>query len=282
MRASAQPIALLVAAATAQAWPAPQGHRLIEASPEPRPPSPPTADRARPTLFLIGDSTVRNGRGDGANGQWGWGEPLASRFDPARIGLVNRALGGRSSRTYLTGGQWEAVRAQLRPGDFVLMQFGHNDGGPVNDTRRARGSLRGTGEETEEIENLLTKEHEVVHTYGWYVRRFIADTKAAGATPVVLSPVPRKIWRDGRIVRSQDYGRWAAEVARSEHVPFVDLNEIVARRYEALGPERVEPLFADEHTHTTRAGAEASAAALIEGLDALEGRPLSGYFAWPR
>ena len=243
------------------------------------PSSPATRDARRPTLFLIGDSTVRNGRGDGANGQWGWGEPLAGLFDPSKITIVNRALGGRSSRTYLTGGQWEAVKAELRPGDFVLMQFGHNDGGAINDTSRARGSLRGTGEETEEIDNLLTHQHEVVHTYGSYLRRFIADARAAGAAPIVLSPVPRKIWNDGRIVRSEDYGRWAAEVALSEHVPFVDLNQIVARRYEALGAEKVEALFADEHTHTTRAGAEINAAAVVEGLEALEGKPLSPYLA---
>ncbi|PYQ49272.1 MAG: lysophospholipase [Acidobacteria bacterium] len=244
-----------------------------------RPSPPSTGDTRRPTLFLIGDSTVRNGRGDGAGGQWGWGEPLAALFDAAKIAVVNRALGGRSSRTYLTGGQWEAVKAELRPGDFVLVQFGHNDGGAINDTSRARGSLPGTGAETAEIDNLLTHEREIVYTYGSYLRRFIGDTKAAGATPIVLSPVPRKTWKDGRIVRSEDYGRWAAEVALSEHVPFVDLNQIVARRYEALGPEKVEALFADEHTHTTRAGAEINAAAVVEGLEALEGRPLSSYLA---
>jgi rhamnogalacturonan acetylesterase len=61
--------------------------------PEPR-------DPALPTLFLIGDSTVRNGRGDGSNGQWGWGEPLVDRFDTSKVNVVNRAVGGLSSRTY--------------------------------------------------------------------------------------------------------------------------------------------------------------------------------------
>ena len=55
-----------------------------------------------PTLFLIGDSTVRNGRGDGANGQWGWGEPLVDLFDTAKINVVNRAVGGLSSRTFIS------------------------------------------------------------------------------------------------------------------------------------------------------------------------------------
>ena len=61
------------------------------------------------------------------------------------------------------------------------------------------------------------------------------DTKAKGATPIVCSLVPRKIWKDGKIVRnSEDYGKWAAEVARSAQVALVDLNEIIARRYDEL------------------------------------------------
>jgi lysophospholipase L1-like esterase len=232
-------------------------------------------DPKLPTLFLIGDSTVRNGRGDGANGQWGWGEPVAAFFDKTKINVVNRAIGGRSSRTYLTQGHWDRVLALLKHGDFVVMQFGHNDGGAINDTSRARGTIKGIGEETQEIDNLLTKQHEVVHTYGWYLRKFIADTKAKGAVPIVCSPVPRKIWRDGKIVRD-DYAKLAAEVAKAEGAAFVDLNEIIARKYEELGPEKVEPLFADWHTHTTMAGAELNAACVISGL---KGSLLSAYFS---
>jgi rhamnogalacturonan acetylesterase len=157
-----------------------------------------------PTLFLIGDSTVRNGRGDGSNGQWGWGEPLVEYFDPAKINVVNRAVGGLSSRTYLTQGHWDRVLAMLKPGDFVMMEFGHNGSGPMDDPARARSTLRGTGEETREIDNPITKRHEVVHSYGWYLRKFIADAKARGATPIVCSPIPRKIWKDGKIARSAD------------------------------------------------------------------------------
>src|SRR5215469_8155771 len=86
-----------------------------------------TLNQKLPSLLLIGDSTVRNGRGDGANGQWGWGEPLADRFDSAKVNVVNRAVGGLSSRTYLTQGHWERVMAMLKTGDVVVMQFGHND-----------------------------------------------------------------------------------------------------------------------------------------------------------
>jgi lysophospholipase L1-like esterase len=250
-----------------------------EAGQSPRRPLPVPANPRLPTLFLIGDSTVRNGQGDGGGGQWGWGEPLAAYFDATKINVVNRAVGGLSSRTYLTGGHWDKVLEMLKPGDVVIMQFGHNDGGPSNDISRARGSLRGTGEETEEIDNLLTKKHEVVHSYGWYLRKFIRDTKAKGATPIVCSLVPRKIWKDGRIVRSQDYAVWALEVARSEGVAFIDLNEIIAAKYDALGPEKVDAMFADPHTHTSLAGAELNASAVVSGLKALKKNPLAPYFS---
>jgi lysophospholipase L1-like esterase len=233
-----------------------------------------------PTLYVVGDSTVRNGRGDGSNGQWGWGDLIGQYFDPAKINLVNRALGGRSSRTFITEAHWDIVMDSLKPGDFVMIQFGHNDGGPVNDESRARGSIRGTGDETQEIDNLLTKRHETVHTYGWYLRKYISDTKGKRATPILCSLVPRKIWKDGKVVRnSDDYAGWAAQVARSEGVPFVDLNEIIARRYEHIGPEKVDPLFADEHTHTTLAGAEVNAESVIAGLKALKQNPLAPYFS---
>lgn len=242
-----------------------------DANPRPRRPLPEPANPKLPTLFLIGDSTVRNGQGDGAGGQWGWGEPFVAYFDPTKINVVNRAVGGLSSRTYLTGGHWDKVLAMLKPGDFVVMQFGHNDNGPLNDNSRARGTIKGTGAETEEIDNMLTKKHEVVHSYGWYLRKFIADARAKGATPIVCSLVPRKIWKDGKIARNAaDYAGWAADVAQSEHVAFVDLNEIIARQYDELGPEKVEPLFADPHTHTSRAGAELNAASVIAGLKGLK------------
>lgn len=221
--------------------------------PEPR-------DPKLPTLLLIGDSTVRNGRGDGAGGQWGWGEPLAAHFDPAKVNVVNRAIGGLSSRTFLTLGHWERALTLLKPGDVVLMQFGHNDNGPLNDTTRARGTIKGAGDETETIDNQLTHERETVGTYGSYLRRYIRDAKAVGATPIVCTLVPRKTWKDGKIVRSNDsYAKWARDVAQQENVRCIDLNELVAARYDALGQSAVDALFADEHTHTSRAGAELNA-----------------------
>jgi lysophospholipase L1-like esterase len=237
-------------------------------------PEPARADL--PTLFLIGDSTVRNGGGDGAGGQWGWGDPLADHVDPEKFNLVNRAIGGLSSRTFLTQGHWARVLMLAKPGDIVVMQFGHNDNGPLNDTSRARGTIKGVGEETETIDNLLTKQHEVVHTYGWYLRQYVRDAKARGMKPIICSLVPRKIWREGKIARATDsYADWARRVADEEGVGFVDLNEQVAARYDALGAEKVNALFADEHTHTNRAGAELNASVVAEALQA-EGLDLRG------
>ena len=228
---------------------------------------PEPANAKLPSLFLIGDSTVRNGRGDGAGGQWGWGEPLVNLFDTDQVNVVNRAMGGLSSRTYFTSRNWETTLALLKPGDFVIMQFGHNDNGPLDDKARARGTLPGIGDESKEIDNPITGKHEVVHSYGWYLQQFIAAAKAKGATPLVATLVPRKTWKDGKIVRaSTSYAKWAREVAAAEHVVLLDLNELIAQKYDALGAEKVDALFADEHTHTSWAGAELNAATVVEAL----------------
>lgn len=232
-------------------------------------------DKPLPALFIIGDSTVRNS----ATGLQGWGDVIGGSFDQTKIKVENRARGGRSSRTFFTEGLWDEVVAQLRPGDFVLMQFGHNDGGAVNDDFRARGSLRGTGDETEEIDNLLTKKHEVVHTYGWYLRKFVSDTKAKGASAIVLSQIPRNIWKDGKVERvAATYGGWAAEVAKSTGSFFIDLNDTVARQYETIGPEKVgKDYFLTDHTHTTPLGAQLNAVSVVEGLKALKNCQLAAF-----
>jgi lysophospholipase L1-like esterase len=230
-----------------------------------------------PSLILIGDSTVRNGRDDGqgkgAEGQWGWGNPIAAYLDPNNINVVNRAVGGLSSRTYRTSGHWDRTKPFIKKGDWVVMQFGHNDASPVNDNSRARGVLRGTGPEKEDIHNLLTGKPETVYTYGAYLRGYIAEIRALGATPVVASPVIRKRWEaDGvKVTRAGgNFAAWAAEVARQEGVAFIDLNEWGALRYEALGKAAVEKFYpADmpqETVHTNWLGAAINAQLVIAGL----------------
>ena len=199
---------------------------------------------ALPTLFIAGDSTAAKG----SENSMGWGMPFADYFYPAKTNVVNRARGGRSSRTFITEGLWDELLAQVKTGDFVLIQFGHNDGGAINaeppgSTRplRARGSLPGLGEETEEIENVLTKKHEVVRTYGWYVRKMVADVKAKGATPVLLSLTIRNIWKDGRIERgSGNYRQWTRAIAEAAGIAFIDLSRLIADEYQSRGEAAVK------------------------------------------
>src|SRR6267142_1840260 len=127
----------------------------------------------RPTLYIIGDSTVKNGKGKGDGSLWGWGSFLDESFDTSQIAVRNYALGGRSSRTFITEGHWDQVVSQLKPGDYVIMQFGHNDGGPLDDTARARGSIRGIGDDSTQIYNPIRKVQEVVHSYGWYMCKYV-------------------------------------------------------------------------------------------------------------
>jgi lysophospholipase L1-like esterase len=259
-----------------------------------------------PSLILVGDSTVRNGHGHGADGLWGWGAPIADLFDPDKINVVNRAIGGLSSHTYISQGHWANTLELIKPGDFVLIQFGHNDGGinllgatPVPDQGlppgatppppspgarprgpNSRGSLPGIGDETLDVPNPATNQIETVHTFGWYLRKYVADVRAKGATPILCSLVPRKIWAGGHVVRNTStYRGWTQEVAAAEHVDFVDLNEIIASRYDILGETAVDPLFGDPHTHTTLAGAQLNAECVVAGLRALPHHPLDQYLS---
>jgi rhamnogalacturonan acetylesterase len=236
------------------------------------------AAEEKPTLWIVGDSTVRNG----TKGQVGWGDPIARHFDADKIVVKNRALGGRSSRSFQAEGLWDRVLGEIKAGDFVLIQFGHNDGGPLAGDNRERGSTRGTGEESKEVTLTLKPragQKEVVHTYGWYMRKYVTDAKTKGAIPIVVSPVPRNIFQDGKVARSSNsYGKWAEESARAAGAFFIDLHELVARRYEQDGAEKVKAeYFQEDHTHTTAKGAEVTAAILAEAIGELKDCPLRNY-----
>jgi rhamnogalacturonan acetylesterase len=231
-----------------------------------------------PVFYIIGDSTVRNGDGSGNNLQWGWGSFITGFFDTNKIAIRNDAIGGRSSRTFITEGRWDRILATLKKGDYVIMQFGHNDAGPLDDTARARGTIKGIGEEFKEIYNPITKKKELVYTYGWYMRKYIRDAKSMGAIPIVCSPIPRNDWRDGKVIRSSEsYARWAKEVAEQEGAYFINLNEIVAARYEELGADKIKSFFPVDHTHTNIDGAKLNAGIVIKALKKLKPGKLRKY-----
>ena len=141
-----------------------------DASVQPKPSWTTPLNPKLPTLWLVGDSTMHKADGHGAAGMWGWGEPITSLFDTNKINVVNRAIGGRSSRSFITEGHWDEILAMMKPGDVVIIQFGHNDHYPLDDAVQARGTIPGIGDESQEIENQVLKRHEgITRAYVWLV-----------------------------------------------------------------------------------------------------------------
>jgi rhamnogalacturonan acetylesterase len=227
-------------------------------------------NRALPMLFIVGDSTVHNP----GHGEKGWGDVIGKHFDPEKIRVENHALGGRSSRTFQTQGYWDRVLAAAKPGDYVIVQMGHNDGGPLDDTNRARGTIRGIGDEEKEIYNPIMHKKEVVHTYGWYMRKYVADARAKGMTPIICSPVPHmpKKEMEAGDVENWDYVRFAGQVATNENVLFINLNRITISHYAGLTPAEIKAKYftTADNTHSSPAGAELNAQSVIEGLRSLD------------
>ena len=225
-------------------------------------------------MYLIGDSTVRNTN----RPQCGWGEMISEQFDTSQLNISNQAMAGRSTRTFIKEKRWEKVLSTLKKGDFVMMQFGHNEGSKP-DTSKAgyRGVLKGTGDETV---SLTWKDStiETVHTYGWYLKKFVQEAKAKGAIPIICSMIPRNEFVDGKVKRAgEDYGKWAKEVAASEHVFFIDLNTITADKYDAMGADAVKKFFPGDHTHTNMEGARVNAASVVDGIRSIKDLPLNPY-----
>src|SRR6185369_4550756 len=220
-----------------------------------------------PTLFIVGDSTLKSGAP-----LRGWGQELGQFFDQNKINVVNRAIGGRSSRTFQYEGRWDRVLAELKAGDFVIIQFGHNDVGKYDDpAAKDRPSLHGEGDDTAEVTR-LDKKKELVHTFGWYMRKYGDDARAKGATVIFCSMVPHKDWDNGKILRKEreTFVNWTQNAAKASGAAYINLNEIVALEFEKLGPEKVAPLFGDARTHSTPAGANLNARMVVAGIKALK------------
>jgi len=232
----------------------------------------------KPTLYIIGDSTVRNRNKE----QWGWGTLISDYFDTTRLEISNQAMAGRSTRTFIKEGRWNKVLSTMKKGDFLFMQFGHNEGSKPDTSRRGyRGVLKGISEDTVVL-TWPDSTKEVVHSYGWYIKKFIREAKAKGVTPVVLSMIPRNEFREGKVIRANnDYGRWAKEVAEAGGASFINLNEITADKYDKLGPDEVKKFFPGDHTHTNKEGAAVNAASVAEGIRLNKNLPLNKFLIKP-
>ncbi len=224
-----------------------------------------TPDTQHPALFLVGDSIMHTGTGTGETGPWGWGAEIVPMFDAAKIHVYNEGLGGRSSRGYIQEGAWAKIMDHLQPGDWVIVQFGHNDAAN-SQNYPDRTTIKGNGDEAQEIDSPVTHQKETVHSYGWYLRQYVQDAKSKGATVILCSPPPRNLWADGKIVRGLDgYAGWAEEAAKQSGALFIDLNKISADKYDALGQDATKPLFND-FQHSRKAGARLNAESVVAGI----------------
>ena len=247
----------------------------------------------KPVLWFTGDSTVKNADKDD-DGMWGWASQAATVFDESKIQLVNAARAGRSTRSFIREGLWDAVYNALQPGDFVTIQFGHNDICPITDAK-ARGVIPGT-QDTLHVYHLDNDTYEVVYSFGWYLKKMIDDCREKGATPILVSLTPRNEWPGGKIERRDDtYGKWYREVVEETGVAFIDMHNISAdfldkkfsvkrlpkdkekaKAKVAKIKEKAGVYFKKDHTHASKLGASMNAQSFAKGLKAT-GLPLANY-----
>ena len=256
-----------------------------------------TRTEGKPVVFITGDSTVKNKDKD-EDDMWGWGSVANTVFDETKIDIINAAMAGRSCRSYLNEGRWEKVYNSLKPGDYVLIQFGHNDISPI-DKPKYRGVIA-TADDTcyvyhmqaakEDLskQNVIDQKlksntqvgsYEVVFSFGWYLKKFIQDVREKGATPILVSLTPRNEWPEGKMERRNDsYGVWYRQVAKDTGVEFVDLHNLAADFYDKKcgSKEKANKYFKKDHTHTSLLGAKTNAKCVAQGLKA-NNSPLAKY-----
>ncbi|HTK50198.1 MAG TPA: rhamnogalacturonan acetylesterase [Gemmatimonadaceae bacterium] len=171
------------------------------------------------TVWLAGDSTMAQKQPD-KRPETGWGEALQPCFDSTEVRIANRAVNGRSTRSFIDEGRWAAIVDSLHAGDYVLVQFGHND------------------------EKVGTDRYASPEDYARNLARFAADVRARGAHPVLLTPVVRRAF-DGSTLRDTHgaYPDAARRVAREQRVPLIDMTRASAGLVQRLGPDASRALW---------------------------------------
>jgi len=196
---------------------------------------------AIPTIFIAGDSTSTDQPGEPHSS---WGQSLPRFFTP-EIGVANHGESGESLNSFIGERRLAKVLSVIRPGDYLFIQMGHND-------QKERGE--GVGALT---------------TYKATLKRFIADAREHGATPVLISPMHRlKFGDDGKIVNTLgDFPDAVRQAAQEEKAAFIDLNSMSAKFYEALGPLVAPKAFAGaDTTHHSDYGSYELAKCIVEGI----------------
>lgn len=172
------------------------------------------------TVYLIGDSTIADKR-PGAFPETGWGTPFKTFFDSSVV-VDNRAMNGRSTRTFISENRWQPIVTGLNEGDYVFIQFGHND-------------------ESKEKTDRYTSPKE----YKDNLRRFISETRKKKATPVLLTPVTRRRFdQDGNVLETHvEYSALVRDVAQETKTPFIDLDSKSRQLLQEFGEQDSKYLF---------------------------------------
>ncbi len=173
------------------------------------------------TVYLIGDSTMCNYEPNRAP-LTGWGMPFASFFD-STVSIDNRARGGRSTRTFIAENRWQPIAIDLKEGDYLFIQFGHND---------------------EAREEKYKDRYTPVPDYKKNLLRFITEAREKKAVPVLITPVSRLRFKDGVAQETHTgYTKAMFEVAQSNAVVLIDLDTKSRELYQQLGPDAAKLLF---------------------------------------
>ncbi|TVY45563.1 Rhamnogalacturonan acetylesterase [Lachnellula occidentalis] len=225
--------------------------------------------RATPKVYLAGDSTMA--KGGGGTGTEGWGVYLPYSLS---LTVVNDAIGGRSARSYTDEGRFTTLANTVASGDFVVIEFGHNDGGSLTPTDNLRSDCAGSGSET-----CTTAAGVVVQTYPTYLTAAAKLMTAKGAHVIISSPTPDNVCETGTCSytasRFTGYGEIVVANVGSS-ATFVDHGQYVADRYIALGATAVDAFYPNDHTHTSPDGAAVVAGQFVKGL-LCANNPLAAY-----
>lgn len=198
-------------------------------------------------VYLAGDSTCAP-RKDSQRPKWGWGEKFAGYL--AGYTVVNKAVGGQSTKSYIDEGRWDKLLEPVKKGDVVMIQFGHND----------------------EHRDKPEKYTEAFGDFYGNLCRFIADVKAKDAVPVILTSLSRRHFKDGVLKRShRDYPDAAKKAAADNGVVLLDIEELSFEWLEALGEEESASRFfysvdGKDNTHLVEQGADEVAAIVAKAL----------------
>ena len=221
-------------------------------------------ERATPTVYLCGDSTMaKNGANDGSTD--GWGQYFGALSSAT---VVNKAIGGRSARSYTVEGRFTEVANLVKSGDIVVIEFGHNDGGSPESNDNGRSDCPGAGTET----CTSSKDGSTVYTFVYYVIQAAKLMVSKGATVVLSSQTPNNAWEGGSFSYSPPrfvgYVKTAANAIASSSVTYVDHYNAQTLAYKKLGNSGTNALYPNDHTHTSPAGAKLAAQAFAQAINA--------------